>query len=131
MIIVVIKNLINMDCVFCSIIKENKNILFKNDLAVAFFDGTPVSKGHTLIIPIRHVRTFFDLTKEEVVAIYELAIEAKNYLDDLYHPDGYNIGFNVEEAGGQSVYHCHMHIIPRYLGDTPHPRGGIRKVIKI
>ena len=116
-----------MDCPFCNL---NENILFENDLAVAFFDSFPVSKGHTLVIPKRHVKTYFDLSKEEMNAIFELSNKVKEYLDNLYHPDGYNIGFNVLEAGGQSVMHCHMHIIPRYLGDNPHPRGGIRKVVK-
>lgn len=118
-----------MDCVFCNLEKEN--ILFENDLAIAFFDIRPVSKGHTLVIPKRHVRTYFDLTKEEMSAIFELSIKVKEYLDNKYHPDGYNVGFNVNEAGGQSVWHAHMHVIPRYLGDVPHPRGGIRKLAKL
>ena len=117
-----------MDCPFCNL---KENILFENDLAIAFFDSHPVSKGHTLIIPKRHSETYFDLSKEEIAAIFELSIKVKEYLDNLYHPDGYNIGFNVLEAGGQSVMHTHMHVIPRYKGDVPHPRGGIRKVAKI
>lgn len=116
-----------MDCVFCN--PNKKEIIFENDLAIAFFDKFPVSKGHTLIIPKRHCRHYFELTKDEIVAIFELSQEVKKYLDSLYHPDGYNIGFNVEKAGGQSVWHAHLHVIPRYKGDHSNPRGGVRKII--
>ena len=118
-----------MDCVFCNL--DKNQILFENELALAFFDGMPVSKGHTLIIPKRHSRNYFELTKEEILAIFELSQKVKEYLDKQYHPDGYNVGFNVDEAGGQSVMHAHMHVIPRYKGDAPNPRGGIRKVVII
>lgn len=118
-----------MDCVFCNL--DKNQILFENELALAFFDNFPVSKGHTLIIPKRHSKNYFELTKEEISAIFELSQKVKEYLDKLYHPDGYNVGFNVNEAGGQSVMHTHMHVIPRYKGDAPNPRGGIRKVVKI
>ncbi len=116
-----------MPCVFCELSKEE--ILFENDLAVAFFDSYPVSKGHTLVIPKRHCKTYFDLNNKEIGAIFDLSQKVKDYLDKKYKPDGYNIGFNVLEAGGQTVMHVHMHIIPRYLGDSPRPRGGIRKII--
>lgn len=116
-----------MNCVFCNI---KEDVLFENELAVAFFDSFPVSKGHTLIIPRRHCEHYFELTKEEMSAIFELSQKVKDYLDQKYHPDGYNIGFNVKEAGGQSVMHTHMHVIPRYFGDSENPRGGIRKLIK-
>ena len=117
-----------MSCIFCEL---REDILFENDLAIAFFDNHPVSKGHTLVIPKRHVETYFDLNEKEIEAMFQLSIKVKEHLDREYHPDGYNVGFNVLEAGGQSVMHAHMHIIPRYKGDVPHPRGGIRKVAKI
>ena len=117
-----------MNCVFCNLKKEE--ILFENDLAIAFFDNFPVSQGHTLVIPKRHCETYFDLSEEEMNAIFDLSKKAKMFLDKKYHPDGYNVGFNVLEAGGQSVMHAHMHIIPRYKGDVEHPRGGIRKILK-
>ena len=117
------------NCVFCNLSSEE--YLFANDLAFAVKDKMPASKGHCLVIPKRHVRTYFDLTKEEISAMFELSSKVKNYLDNLYHPDGYNVGFNVEGAGGQSVWHAHMHILPRYNGDSPPPRGGIRKLTKI
>lgn len=118
-----------MNCVFCDLKKEEQ--LFENDLAVAFFDNFPVSKGHTLIIPKRHVVTYFDLSEDEIKAIFDLSNKVKQYLDEHFHPNGYNVGFNVLDAGGQSVMHAHMHIIPRYKGDVSNPRGGIRKVVKI
>jgi len=90
-----------IDCVFFHLNK--KEILFENKLALAFFDSFPVSKGHILIIPKRHCDHYFELNKDEVVAIFELSLKVRQYLDDKYHPDGYNIGFNVLEAGGQSV----------------------------
>ena len=118
-----------MDCIFCNL--DKNQILFENELALAFFDAMPVSKGHTLIIPKRHSENYFELTKEEIAAMFDLSLKVKEYLDKEYHPDGYNIGFNVKEAGGQSVMHTHMHVIPRYKGDVENPRGGIRKVVKI
>lgn len=117
-----------MECIFCNINKSD--ILFENELAIAFFDAMPVSKGHTLIIPKRHSENYFELTNKEIEAMFELSQKVKEHLDNLYHPDGYNVGFNVKEAGGQSVMHTHMHVIPRYIGDISHPRGGIRKIVK-
>ena len=114
------------DCVFCNIKKED--ILFENDLAFAIKDGMPASLGHCLVISKRHVKTYFNLNEDEIKAMFELSNKAKEYIDNLYHPDGYNVGFNVLEAGGQSVWHAHMHILPRYKDDVPNPRGGIRKL---
>lgn len=119
----------NMDCVFCSLI-EKKDYYLESDLCVALFDGFPVSEGHTLIIPKRHVETYFDLSKEEMEDMYSLSLRVKEFLDSKYHPDGYNVGFNCGEAAGQTVMHAHMHIIPRYKGDSDNPRGGIRKAVK-
>lgn len=118
------------NCIFCKIIND-KNYLFENDLAVAFLDNSPVSLGHMLVIPKRHARTYFDLTEEEIKAMFDLSLKVKEYLDNLYHPDGYNVGFNIDECGGQSVFHCHMHVIPRYRSDVENPRGGIRKILRI
>ena len=125
------KSIINMSCIFCDIIKDKKEIILENELAVSFYDSFPVSQGHTLIIPKRHCEAYFDLTSEEMKAMFELSQEVKKLLDNLHHPDGYNIGFNAGVDAGQSVMHCHMHVIPRYHGDTLNPRGGIRKVVKI
>ena len=118
-----------MNCVFCNIIKDNKEILFESDLCVAFYDGCPVNKGHTLIIPKRHCETYFDLTENEIQDMFRLSQKVKAHLDEQYHPDGYNVGFNCKEAGGQTIMHAHMHVIPRYIGDVENPRGGVRKAV--
>ena len=73
--------------------------------------------------------SFFDLTKDEQIDILNLADNVKSILDEKFHPDGYNVGINVGEAAGQSIFHVHMHLIPRYKGDVPNPRGGVRGVI--
>ena len=115
-------------CVFCEKIAAGKT-LFEDTLWVALEDGFPVSKGHTLIVPKRHVASFFDLTKDEFFSLQEMIRRVKEHLDSLYWPDGYNIGVNVGEAAGQSVFHVHVHVIPRYKGDVANPRGGVRGVI--
>ncbi len=105
-------------------------VIAENDLALAFFDGYPVNEGHTLIIPKRHVETYFDATQEEKNAISLLLVEVKERLDEEFNPDGYNIGVNVGAAGGQTIFHLHVHLIPRYAGDVRDPRGGVRKIKK-
>jgi len=92
-------------------------------------DGFPVSPGHTLVIPKRHVATFFDITEEEQMAIGRAIQKAKIVLDQEFTPDGYNIGINNGEAAGQTVFHLHLHLIPRYEGDCEDPRGGVRWVL--
>ena len=102
-----------------------------NDLAFAIYDGFPVSIGHTLVLTKRVVPTWFDASPNEHVALMLLVNEVKQYLDVTLRPkpDGYNVGFNVGEAAGQTVMHMHIHVIPRYSGDMPDPRGGVRHVI--
>ena len=118
-----------MSCVFCDEFIPKKEKIFENDLAIAYYDGFPVSKGHILIISKNHKETFFDLTKEEQYAIIALLNKCKKHVDELYHPDGYNVGLNCGREAGQSVMHVHMHLIPRYKGDVENPRGGVRGVI--
>ena len=118
-----------MSCVFCDEFIPKKEKIFENDLAIAYYDGFPVSKGHILIISKNHKETFFDLTKEEQYAIIALLNKCKKHEDELYHPDGYNVGLNCGREAGQSVMHVHMHLIPRYKGDVENPRGGVRGVI--
>ena len=118
----------NNNCPFCNVESE-REIIASSLLSVAFYDGFPVSPGHALIIPKRHVSSFFDLSKEERQDLLNLADSVKRILEERYHPDGYNIGINVGEAAGQSIFHVHMHLIPRYQGDVPSPRGGVRGVI--
>lgn len=118
-----------MSCLFCDIQNTDK-VVVQNDLAFAIFDGFPVSDGHALIIPKRHAETYFDLTDDEVVAMKELAMQMKQIIIEKYHPIGFNVGFNCGMQGGQTIFHAHMHIIPRYEGDIENPRGGIRNIIK-
>ncbi len=100
-----------------------------NALAFAIRDGFPASPGHTLIVPRRLVATWFEATREEQVAMLELLDVVKAQLDAELQPDGYNIGINTGAAAGQTVMHLHMHLIPRFHGDVPDPRGGVRHVI--
>lgn len=116
-------------CLFCDQFIPNQKPLFENKLAIAYFDEFPVSNGHILIITKRHAATFFDITNEEQIAIIDLLNECKEYIDEKYSPDGYNVGLNCGVSAGQSVMHVHMHLIPRYKGDVENPRGGVRGVI--
>lgn len=100
-----------------------------NALAFAIRDGFPVSPGHTLVVPRRVVATWFDASADEQRAIFELVEVVKRQLDAELAPDGYNIGINVGEAGGQTVMHLHVHVIPRFTGDVDDPRGGVRFVV--
>ena len=89
-------------------------------------DGYPVSRGHTLVIPKRHVGSFFELGGEERDDILSMLDQARTRLNAEYAPDGYNIGINDGPAAGQTVPHLHIHLIPRYRGDQDDPRGGVR-----
>ena len=116
-------------CVFCDNFIKNKEKIAENNSCLAFFDEFPVSDGHVLIISKRHAHTFFDLTKFEQYDMIDLLNRCKTIIDNVYKPQGYNIGLNCDTVAGQSVMHVHMHLIPRYLGDVEDPRGGIRGVI--
>jgi len=116
------------NCVFCSL--DGREIIAQNHLAIAFYDLYPVNQGHTLIVPRRHVEQLFEATFEELDAINRLVFEVKELLEDKYTPDGYNVGVNVGRAAGQTIFHLHIHVIPRYKGDVEDPRGGIRKLKK-
>jgi len=114
-----------MNCPFCT----PEKVILENHLAYAKMDEYPVSKGHMLIIPKRHIQDWFSLPKDEKIAMIDLLDEAKKYLDLQFHPDGYNVGINCGETAGQTIFHVHLHLIPRYAGDVPNPRGGVRSVI--
>lgn len=117
------------ECLFCKWKDEKEKIVLENELAFAVFDEFAVSKGHMIFMTKRHVKDFFETTKEERIAIFELIDEAKKIIDKKYKPTGYNIGMNCGVSAGQSVMHVHVHLIPRYDGDVENPRGGIRGVI--
>lgn len=114
-------------CPFCELPAER--IVFSADEALVIHDAFPVSPGHTLVIPRRHVRSLFELTEIERDCMFELLAQAKAELDHSFQPDGFNIGINDGAAAGQTVQHLHLHLIPRYRGDVPDPRGGVRWVM--
>jgi len=104
-------------------------VLMENPLAYVSYDNNSLSRGHVLVIPRRHVASFFDMTKDEQDAILSLLTQAQRAIQKEHAPDGYNIGVNIGKAGGQSRMHVHVHLIPRYAGDVPNPQGGIRCVL--
>ena len=114
-------------CRFCA--QGERGALYMNGHALVKRDRFPLTEGHTLVIPRRHVQSFFELTPEEHAAICELLVRAKAQIDEEFKPDGYNVGINDGAAAGQTIMHLHLHLIPRYLGDTADPRGGIRWII--
>lgn len=114
-----------MSCIFCEI----KDYILENELAYGIYDKFPATKGHMLFIPKRHVANFFDITKEEREAIFDLVEEGKKLLDEKYNPDGYNVGVNINKSGGQTVFHVHIHLMPRFNGDVEDPTGGVRGAI--
>jgi len=117
------------DCVFCNL-ESGKELITETATAVAFLDSYPVNPGHTLIIPKRHVDDYFELTIHEQRALWLVVNRCKKLIQKRFHPDGFNVGINVGEAAGQSIFHVHIHLIPRYKGDVENPRGGVRGVIK-
>ena len=116
------------DCPFCTRIASAETVA-ENEHAVAFPDGFPVSDGHTLVVPRRHVASLWDLPPNELSDIWILADEVRAELAHSHSPDGFNVGVNDGAAAGQTIDHAHLHIIPRYAGDVPDPRGGIRLVL--
>lgn len=116
----------NNPCLFCT---DPRGVSLQNELAYSARDSYAVSPGHTLVIPRRHVASFFELTTEEVNACMALIDEERRLLDEEFRPDGYNVGVNIGPAAGQSILHVHIHVIPRYKGDVENPQGGVRHVI--
>lgn len=117
-----------MKCIFCEMVSER--IVLENNLAYVIRDGYPVTGFHSLIIPKRHAETFFDLTADELLSINQLLTLTKNEIQRLDPTvEGFNIGANVGEVAGQTVFHCHVHLIPRRKGDVSNPRGGVRHII--
>lgn len=111
-------------CPFCTL--DHTRIIASNDHALAIMDGFPISIGHALIIPKRHIASLFEVTREEREALFDLLEQLKSELREKYKPDGFNIGINDGAAAGQTVMHLHIHLIPRYAGDQTDPRGGVR-----
>ena len=118
----------NNPCLFCA--SKESDIIIENHLAYVSYDTYPVSKYHCLIIPKRHMKNFFDLTNDELVACNDLIkIIKKDILRKDPQVEGFNLGTNIGKVSGQSILHCHFHLIPRRSGDVENPQGGVRSVI--
>jgi superfamily II DNA or RNA helicase/diadenosine tetraphosphate (Ap4A) HIT family hydrolase len=115
------------DCPFC--VAPADSWFYRDHFVRAIWDKHPVTPGHALIVPIRHVATWFDASNEELIALVRAVADVRLEIERVHKPDGYNLGVNVGAAGGQTVDHLHLHVIPRYAGDAVDPRGGIRHVI--
>lgn len=116
-----------LPCLFCN--PPGERTFFSDHLVIGLWDGYPVSPGHALLISRRHIPTWFDATPEERTALMDAVDAAKAEIERRYRPDGYNIGINSSAAAGQTIFHLHVHLIPRYFGDAANPRGGVRNVI--
>ncbi len=120
-----------MTCLFCDVLgNDRERIVAENEFGYVIRDGFPVTPLHTLIIPKRHTADYFGLVQSEVHAINALMTDQKDLLGlDDATIQGFNIGMNCGEVAGQTVFHCHVHLIPRRRGDVENPRGGVRHVI--
>ena len=118
----------NNPCLFCNV--EKSGCVHENQLAYASYDSYPVTEHHCLIIPKRHIKNYFDLSNKELVACNDLIQIVK---DEITKKDpsvkGFNLGTNIGKVSGQSILHCHLHLIPRREGDVDNPQGGVRSVI--
>lgn len=115
------------NCPFCTLPAER--IIHTSQHGLVIRDGYPITPGHALVIPRRHVDSFFNLTTDERIDLLGLLDQAKAGIEKEFKPDTYNIGINDGPAAGQTVPHLHIHLIPRYTGDAPDPRGGVRWII--
>ena len=115
------------ECVFCTTPKEEK--IYQNKYGYIKKDHFPVTKGHMLIIPHKHVENIWGLSSEELKGLWELVTWAREYNQKNYQVKDFNVGFNDGKNAGQTVFHLHIHVIPRYKGDMGNPRGGVRGVI--
>ena len=120
----------NNPCIFCN--EKKNNIVDENDHAYASYDPYPVSKKHCLIVPKRHVKNYFDLSEKEILACNQLIKSMKIKIEEKDKSvKGFNIGTNSGKAAGQSIMHCHIHLISRREGDVENPQGGVRSVIPL
>lgn len=117
----------NKICLFCQL--PDSRIIASSPLALVIRDAYPVSPGHTLIIPKRHIGSFFETNNEERLELLNLLDQARLKVLTEFNPTAFNIGINDGEAAGQTIAHLHIHLIPRYINDQPDPRGGVRWVI--
>ncbi len=116
-----------MKCPFCE--PEEELLLYENSLIRILIDSYPANRGHLLVVPRRHVESWWELSGEEKAALLKGAEIAMKNLGEALNPDGFNIGINLGRAAGQTVPHIHLHVIPRWEGDSKNPRGGVRKAV--
>ena len=120
----------NNPCLFCN--SKKSGVAYENKLAYASYDTYPVSDLHCLIIPKRHINNYFDLSDEELIACNNLIkVVKKEIVKKDKTVEAFNIGTNVGKISGQSIMHCHIHLIPRREGDIENPQGGVRSVIPL
>ena len=119
----------NNPCLFCN--TSNKEYIFENNLAFSTFDSYPVSEFHVLILPKRHIKNYFALSNDEIIACNKIILLSKNKIEKMDETiKGFNIGINCGKIAGQTIMHCHIHLIPRREGDVENPQGGVRGVIQ-
>ena len=117
------------DCFFCKFYRDKAEEAFlENEEFFAIYDANPVSKGHALIIPKFHVASISELSSQQVGELFSLLNKVKEIIKEKYNPDGFNIGINEGEAAGQTIFHLHVHLMPRYSGDVLNPIGGVRSI---
>jgi ATP adenylyltransferase len=119
------------DCLFCELLREvSPRIVDTNELSYVIEDGFPVTKGHLLVISKRHVKDYFELSEDEHRSVFDLlAKHRKQIQKEDPSVSGFNVGMNSGQSAGQTIFHCHVHLIPRRAGDVEDPRGGVRHVI--
>lgn len=117
-----------MSCPFCERI-ANGNVTHATQLSAALLDGFPLNPGHTLVVPRQHEADLYALSEEQQLDVWMLAGRVRRDLGASHGPDGFNVGLNLGAAGGQTIGHAHVHVIPRFAGDVPDPRGGVRWVV--
>lgn len=116
------------NCPFCAP-EEERDLLTESASAYAMLDKYPVSPGHALIIPKKHIASYFELSLHQKTALWIMVDRVKNLINEKFHPDGFNVGINVGTPAGQTIPHAHIHLIPRYIGDMENPQGGVRGII--
>jgi diadenosine tetraphosphate (Ap4A) HIT family hydrolase len=112
-------------CELCTL----NEVVAEDDNAYVRYDSNSLTRGHVIVVPKRHVASYFEMTSAEKVSVITLLDKSKGIIDLQFSPDGYNIGVNIGKAAGQSRMHVHIHLIPRYRGDVADPSGGIRCVL--
>ena len=117
------------ECKFCRLKNGEQRILFQNKSFYSIYDTNPTTRGHVILIPKRHVASILNLENPEPLDLQECLKDTVKVIKKEFKPDGYNIGINDGEAAGQTIFHLHVHIFPRYKGDVRNPKGGVRNII--